>query len=93
MSINVQYLITVNKNMPIVDVVGKVLVDRVSKEETNRKLLQSASEVIDKVKLNNGTLLENPSRPNCKEKCVYFSVGFRSFEDMAMFLNSMHYLE
>lgn len=82
------YAIRVNRTYPIVDIVGRFSDPNVS----IRKMLQAALIAIDRIERNGGRLLENPAIPDLNN-CVYFSAGFRSFEDMAMFLNSMHYLE
>ena len=77
MEMHVRYAITVNKSYPIANVIGKFAGTN-SQKATIREYLQAALIVIDKAE--NG------------EKCVYFSVGFYSFEELAQFLNSMNYL-
>lgn len=91
MEMHVRYAITVNKSYPIANVIGKFAGTN-SQKATIREYLQAALIVIDKVEQYNGILLENPRRPENGEKCVYFSVGFYSFEELAQFLNSMNYL-
>lgn len=84
----VRYAVSVNKTYPIVNIVGKFSDPNVS----IREMLQAAIIVCDMIERQGGVLLENPAIPNLNN-CFYFSAGFKTFEDISIFIKSMESLD
>lgn len=93
MSIELKYSIRVNNTYPIVEVIGE-LIRKKEKEDTIHQLIQAALIAIDKVEDCNGTLLKRTFIPERRKNgnYVWFTVAFKSFEDVADFMNRMSHL-
>ena len=94
MNIDLKYSMRINYKYPLVEVIGELI--KIGKnEDALLKLMQAALIAIDKAEACNGKLLNREFLPERKRNgnYVWFTVAFKSFEDVSDYMNRMSYLE